>query len=169
MVALRGQRASSHPATSLLDLKRSPELNHVVWPPLPSTLAPQCGSAPRHGRTLRTGPAGGWVGCRSRPQRGTGRARNRTERAERAKACPVVVVRCRYSVIRFMAPWRRPPRSGTSGPARGGSNFARGRATARAAVDGRCRGWSADHAPRSAAVFAPLSRALFTAPHTAPL
>ena len=59
-----------------------------------------------------SGPAGGWVGCRSRPQRGTGRARNRTERAERAKACPVVVVRCRYSVIRFMAPWRRPPRSG---------------------------------------------------------
>ena len=39
MVALRGQRASSHPATSLLDLKRSPELNHVVWPPLPSTLS----------------------------------------------------------------------------------------------------------------------------------
>ena len=165
MVALRGQRASSHPATSLLDLKRSPELNHVVWPPLPSTLAPQCGSAPRHGRTLRTGPAGGWVGCRSRPQRGTGRARNRTERAERAKACPVVVVRCRYSVIRGL--WRHggAPR----GRGSGGSNFARGRATARAAVDGRCRGWSADHAPRSAAVFAPLSRALFTAPHTAPL
>ena len=45
----------------------------------------------------------------------------------------------------------------------------RGAPTARAAVDGRCRGWSADHAPRSAAVFAPLSRALFTAPHTAPL
>ena len=57
----------------------------------------------------------GGRGCRSRPQRGTGRARNRTERAERAKACPVVVVRCRYSVIRFMAPWRRPPRSGPAG------------------------------------------------------
>ena len=66
-----------------------------------------------------------------------------------------------YSVYGAMA---APPAVGS-----GGSNFARGRATARAAVDGRCRGWSADHAPRSAAVFAPLSRALFTAPHTAPL
>ena len=103
----------------------------------------------------------GGRGCRSRPQRGTGRARNRTERAERAKACPVVVVRCRYSVIRFMAPWRRPPRSGPAD--RTSPEAAR---PARAAVDGRCRGWSADHAPRSA-VFRP-SAVLSSLHHTPP-
>lgn len=105
MVALRGQRASSHPATESSRSKTFTRTQSRCMAPLTlnlSALPPR-----RHGDRRRV-PVASATGR-------TGRARNRTERAERAKACPVVVVRCRYSVIRFMAPWRRPPRSGPAG------------------------------------------------------
>ena len=120
MVALRGQRASSHPATSLLDLKRSPELNHAVWPPLTLNLSASTRRPARGGR------------CRSRPHERGIRSSAQPDRTDRkGKGVPG---RCgslslfSYSVYGAMAA------PGAAAVGSGGSNFARAAEAARRPV-----------------------------------
>lgn len=119
MVALRGQRASSHPATSLLDLKRSPELNHAVWPPLTLNLSASTRRPARGGR------------CRSRPHERGIRSSAQPDRTDRkGKGVPG---RCgslslfSYSVYGAMA-------APGAAVGSGGSNFARAAEAARRPV-----------------------------------
>ena len=124
MVALRGQSASSHPATSLLDLNRSPELNHAVWPPLTLNLSACRLVAPRHGDPRRgVGSGAGRVRNGEPVERATGP--NGPKGQRRARSLWFVVV------IQLFGLWRH------GGAPRGRVRRDRTRPRPR---DGPCRG-----------------------------
>ena len=163
MVALRGQRASSHPATESSRCKTFTRTQPRCMGPLTLRTLIVLTTAdrdPGSGPTLRRGPG---------PGDGTAFSLQSPGPQTKGKAW-CAAGRCRYSVIRFMA---APPGGVRSPPvaprSRGRTIELARRATARAAAGPRTIERTTHRGPQSSQErLPPLSRALFTAPRTPP-